>query len=227
MKKLKQISEQIKENITQFIEDAEKSESVFQKSISDMKQQIQKAKKLVATAIADEQKLKRAYREAIDAANRCENRVNILLQNNDDQEANELQQQSKKYLQLAHDLEQRILAQETVVAQLKTDLLEVYHRCNNTSNQVETLIQDQKHAKTRAEFYKVLAELEGIELDIDINQVVQKAEEIAKKAETEAKMWEQRNQRNILPTETTQEDFNVDEALAALKKDVLGSSQND
>lgn len=227
MKKLKQISEQIKENITQFIEDAEMSESVLEKSIADMKQQIQMAKKLVATAIADEQKLKRAYREAIDAANRCENRVNILLQNNDDQEANELQQQSKKYLQLAHDLEQRILAQETVVAQLKTDLLEVYHRCNNTSNQVETLIQDQKHAKTRAEFYKVLAELEGIELDIDINQVVQKAEEMAKKAESEARMWEQRNQRNILPTETTQNDFNVDEALAVLKKDILGSSQND
>lgn len=227
MKKLKQISEQIKENITQFIEDAEMSEPVLEKTIEDMKQQIQKAKKLVATAIADEQKLKRAYREAIDAANRCENRVDILLQNNDDQEANELQQQSKKYLQLAHDLEQRILAQETVVAQLKTDLLEVYHRCNNTSNQVETLIQDQKHAKTRAEFYKVLAELEGIELDIDINQVVQKAEKIAKKAESEAKMWEQRNQRNILPTETTQEDFNVDEALAVLKKDILGSSQND
>lgn len=227
MKRLKQITEQIKENITQFIEDAEMSEPVLEKTIEDMKQQIQKAKKLVATAIADEQKLKRAYREAIDAANRCENRVDILLQNNDDQEANELQQQSKKYLQLAHDFEQRILAQETVVAQLKTDLLEVYHRCNNTSNQVETLIQDQKHAKTRAEFYKVLAELEGIELDIDVNQVVQKAEKIAKKAESEAKMWEQRNQRNILPTETTQEDFNVDEALAVLKKDILGNSQND
>ncbi len=227
MKKLKQISEQIKENITQFIEDVEMSESVLEKSIEDMKQQIQKAKKLVATAIADEQKLKRAYREAIDAANRCENRVNILLQNNDDQEANELQQQSKKYLQLAHDLEQRILAQETVVAQLKTDLLEVYHRFNNTSNEVGTLIQDQEHAKTRAEFYKVLAELEGIELDIDINQVIQKAKKMVKKAESEAKMWEQRNQRNILPTETTQEDFNVDEALANLKKDILGSRQND
>lgn len=226
MKKLQQISEQIKENIRQFIEDAENSESVLDKTIADMKRQIQKAKKLVATAIADEQKLKRAYREAIDAANRCENRVNILLQNNDDQEANELQQQSKKYLQLAHDLEQRILAQETVVAQLKTDLLEIYHRFNNISNQVGTLIQDQEYAKTRAEFYKVLAEFEGIELGIDMNQVIQKAEKMTKKADTEAKMWEQRNLRNILSTETTQEDFNVDEVLADLKKDILGSRQN-
>ncbi len=223
MKRLKQISEQIKENINQFIEDAEKSESVLEKTITDMKQQIQKAKKLVATAIADEQKLKRAYREAIDAANRCGNRVDILLQNNDDQEANELQQQRKKYLQLAHDLEHRILAQETVVVQLKTELLEVYNRFNNISNQVEALIQDQEHAKTRTELYKVLAEFE----EIDIDQVVQNAEKMAKKAETEAKMWEQRYQRNMLPTETTHEDFNIDEALAVLKKDILGSSQND
>ncbi len=227
MKRLKQISEQIKENINQFIENAEKSESVLEKMITDMKQQIQKAKKLVATAIADEQKLKRAYREAIDAANRCENRVDILLQNNDDQEANELQQQRKKYLQLVHDLEHRILAQETVVAQLKTELLEVYNRFINISNQVDALIQNQEHASTRDEFYKVLAEFEDIELVIDIDQVVQNAEKMAKKAETEAKMWEQRNQRNMLSTETAQEDFNVDAALAALKKDILGSSQND
>ena len=227
MKRLKQISDKIKENINQFIEDAEMSESVLEKTITDMKQQIQKAKKLVATAIADEQKLKRAYREAIDAANRCENRVDILIQNNDDQEANELRQQSKKYLQLAHDLEHRILAQETAVVQLKTDLLEVYHRFNNTSNEVGALLQDQEQARTREEFYKVLAEVEDMGLGIDIDHVVQKTEEIAKKAETEAKMLEQRNQRNMLPTETTQEDFNVDVALAVLKKDILGSSQND
>lgn len=227
MKKIKQISEQIKENINQFIEDAENSESVVEKSLSDMKQQIQKAKELVATAIADEQKLKRTYREAIDAANRCDNRVNILLQNNNDQQANELQQQRKKYLQLAHDLEQRILAQETFVAQLKTDLLEVYHRFNNTSNQVQTLIQDQEHAKAREEFYKVLAVFEDMELGIDTDELVQIAEEKAVKAESEVKMWEHKKQRNIVPTEITQEDFNIDEALASLKKDILGSSQND
>ena len=227
MKKLKQISEQIKGNINQFIEDAEMSESVLEKMIVDMKHQIQKAKKLVATAISDEQKLKRAYREAIDASNRCKNRVDILLQNNDVQEANELQQQSKKYLQLAHDFEQRILAQETVVIQLKTELLEVYHRFNKTSIEVGALLQDQKHAKTREEFYKVLAEFEDMEIGIDIDQIAQKTEKIARKASTEARMWEQRSKLNTLPIETTQEDFNVDEALAVLKKDILGSSQND
>lgn len=227
MKKLRQLSEQIVENINQFIENAEDNDSHLNKAVEDMKKQIQAAKEIIAVAIADEQKLKRAYREAIDAYKRCEHRSNTLSQNNNEQHANEIRQQAKKYQELAHDLEQRIRAQETVVAQLKADLFEVYQRFNDTSNQIGTLIQDQEQARTQAEFYKVLAEFEDIELGIDIDHAVQKAEKIAKKAETEAKMWEQRYQQNIQPIEATQEDFNIDEALANLKRDILGSSQND
>ena len=69
MKRLKEISEQIRENINQFLEAVDGAESLLDKAIVDMKEHLDEAKDLVATAIAEEQGLKRAYQEAVDTAN--------------------------------------------------------------------------------------------------------------------------------------------------------------
>jgi phage shock protein A len=67
MKRLKEISEQIKESINQFIEEAENNESLLESTFVDMKKRLAKAKELVATAIAELQRLKQAYQESVDA----------------------------------------------------------------------------------------------------------------------------------------------------------------
>ena len=223
MKKLRQLSEQIMGNISQFIEDAENNNSTIDKTVEVMKKQIQNAKKIVATAIADEQKLKRAYREAIDAANRCEHRMNTLLQNNNEQQANEVRQQGKKYQELAHDLEQRIHAQETFITDLKTDLSEIYEQFRGTSSRAESLAHQQKQTKIRAEFHKLLAEFELI----DANATLTEAEQQLKQTEAKARMWEDKRQQKDVPRGMTETDFNIDEALVDLKREILGSSQND
>ncbi len=223
MKKLRQLSEQIMENINQFITDAENNDFSLENPVENMKKQIQAVKGIVATAIADEQKLKRAYREAIDAANRCGNRVDILLQNNDDQQAYEIRVQGKKYQELAHDLEQRIHAQETYIEELKVDLTEIYEQFRITSSRVDSLFHQQKQAETRAEFHRILAEFELI----DANTTLQQAQQKLEQSEVEVKRREDIKRKEEIPVETNDEDFNIDEALADLKKDILGSSQND
>ncbi len=223
MKKLRQLSEQIMGNINQFIEDAETNNSSIDTTVEVMKKQIQNAKKIVATAIADEQKLKRAYREAIDAANRCEHRMNTLLQNNNEQQASEVRQQGKKYQELAHDLEQRIHAQESFITDLKTDLSEIYEQFRGTSSRAESLAHQQKQTKIRAEFHKLLAEFELI----DANATLTEAEQQLQQAEAKARMWEDKRQQKDIPKGTIETDFNIDEALADLKREILGSSQND
>ncbi len=216
MKKLRQLSEQIMENINQFIENTEDNDMHLDNAVEAMRKQIQNAKTIVATAIADAQKLKRAYREAIDAANRCEHRINTLLENNSEQHANEIRQQGKKYQELAHDLGQRIHAQETFIAELKTDLLEIYETFRSTSSRAESLSHQQKQTQTRAEFYKILAEFDLI----DANTTLQQAQRKLEQSEAEVKKREDSKRKSG-------EDFNIDEALADLKKDILNSSQND
>ncbi len=223
MKRLKQISAQIKENIDQFVEAAENNKSPLEKTIVDMKRRIAEAKELVAAAIAEEQRLKQAYREAVDEAKMWRKKVDAALHNNNKERANEIQQREQQYLQQANDLKQQIHAQEAVVADLKTALYEFYQQFRDAAKRAETLSQRRKQAETRAEFYKLLAEFDLP----DDNIVFQQAEQELKKTEAKAEMWEERSRRATDQMEIPEKDSDLDETLAALKSDILGSSQND
>ena len=59
MKGLKEISEQIRDGIIQFIEAVDGSRSVVDRAILDMKARLLRQKTSVATGIAEEQRLKR------------------------------------------------------------------------------------------------------------------------------------------------------------------------
>ena len=219
MKRLKQISEQIKENIDQFIAAAENNQSPLEKVIVDMKKRIAEAKELVATAIAEEQRLRQAYHEATETAQVWNEKVDATLQDGQTKNVKDAQQ----HLQRAHDLERQIHAQEAVVSDLKTALYEFYQQFRDAAKRAETLSQRQKQAETRAEFYKLLAEFDLP----DDNSTFQQAEQKLKETEAKAKMWEEQNRRAASQTETPEVDSDLDQALAALKSDILGSSQND
>ena len=216
MKKLRQLSDQIMDHINQFIENAEDNETHLYNTVEEMRKQIQAAKEIVASAIVDEQQLKRAYREAIDAYNRCENRINTLLQNNNEQHVDEIRQQAKKYQHLAHDLEQRIHAQETFIQELKTDLSEIYQIFRSISYQTESLSHKQKQTQIRTEFQKILTEFDLIDVDTALKRDQEKLE----MSEVDVKNLEDNKRKS-------DQDFNIDDALADLKREILGSSQND
>ena len=101
MKTLKEISEQIRENINQFLEAVDGAESLLDKAIVDMKEHLDEAKDLVATAIAEEQGLKRAYQEAVDTANMWGEKADAALQNRDIARASEARQRNRHYLDVA------------------------------------------------------------------------------------------------------------------------------
>lgn len=221
MKGLKEISEQIREGITQFIEAADGSEPLIDKAILDMKKRLAAAKDLIATAIAEEQRLKRAYQDAIDTAETWGKRADDALQREDHGRASEAQQHKQKYQCLADDYKRQIDAQEAVVVRLKTALHEFYHQFQDAVKRAETLCQRQKQADTRAKLYKLLFD----EIGNDVSKVFKQAEQKLKMTETEAKMWEDKSCQTTTETETTGDNFNLDQALAALKEDVLGSDR--
>jgi len=223
MKRLIAISEQITERINQFIEDLEKNGSILDKTIYDMKKRINAAKEHVAVAIAGEKKLKRTYEEIVDKVRMWDEIVNAAMDDGDDVRANEAKQHKEQLIQRTKDLEQRIHTQETVVTELKTELLEFYLKLKNASENVESMSHNKKQAETRAAFYKVLAEFDSH----DAKNAFQQAEQELQAAEKEAKKWEERSQKNSMKSETLEKKSNIDEALAAIKRDILGDSQND
>lgn len=226
MKGLKEISEQIRESIAQFVEAVDGTESLLDKIIFDMRNRIAEAKDLVATAMAEEQRLKRAYQEAIDTAEIWGKEVDTASQMDDPGRASKARERERQHLLRADDYKRQIDVQETVVARLKAALHEFYHEFRDTVKRSETLCQRQKQAETRAEFYKKVYQLLFNELDTNVSKVFEQAEQKLKATEAEAEMWEgKRHQTTTADSETTGDNFNLDQALAELKDDVLGSGR--
>jgi len=221
VKGLKEISEQIREGITEFIEAVDGTDSLLDRTILDMKNRLAEAKDLVATAMAEEQRLKRAYQEAIDTAEIWGKKADDALQTNNHARANEARQTKEQHLRLADDYKRQIDAQKAVVVCLKTTLHEFYHQFQDAVKRAETLCQRQKQANTRAKLYKLLFD----EIHNDVSKVFKQAEQKLKAAEAEAEIWEDKSRSATADTEPAGDNFNLDQALAELKDDVLGSGR--
>ena len=219
MKRLKEISEQIRQNINQFLETVDGAESLLDKAIVEIKEQLDEAKDLVATAIAEEQRLKRAYQEAVDTANLWSEKADVALQNRDMTRASEAQQRKRHQLNLAEGYRRQIAAQTTVVTSLKTALHEFYQQFQSAAGHAETLSHRQKQAETRAELYKLITAAESA-----ISMTLAASEQKLKMAEEKAEIWENRNRRDAADVKRNVDDSKLDRTLAELKNDVLGSN---
>ena len=94
-----------------------------------------------------------------------------------------------------------------------------YHQFQDAVKRAEILSQRQKQAYTRATLYQVLFD----EIRNDVSKVFKQAEQKLKATEAEAEMWEgKRPPTTAAEPETTGDTFNLDQALAELKDDVLG-----
>ena len=220
MKRLKEISEQIRENINQFLEAVDGAESLLDKAIVDMKEHLDEAKDLVATAIAEEQGIKRAYQEAVDTANMWGEKADVALQNRDIARASEARQRNRYYLDVADGYKRQIAAQKAVVTSLKTALHEFYQQFQSAAGHAETLSHRQKQAETRAELYKLIAAAEN-----SISTALAQSEQKLKTAEEKAEIWEDRNRRDAADVKKKADGSNLDQTLAELKSDVLGSNR--
>ena len=220
MRKLKEISEQIRESIIQFVEETDSPESVLDKTVIDMKKRIFAAKELVAAAIAEEQRLKQVCQEAVDAAEVWAKKADDALQNQDIAAVQEARQNKQQQIQRANDCERQILTQQAVVSTLRTALNEFYQQFQNTVKRAETLHHHQKQAETRVELHKLLTEIKPY-----VSDALEQAERKLKKTETEAELWEERNRQTEPQSETNGDALNLDQEIAKLKEDILGNKE--
>ena len=223
MKGFKEISEQIRDGITRFIETVDGTESALDKTIVNMKERLAEAKDLVATAIAEEQRLKRAYQAALDSAEIWSKKADAASQVEDLERADAARQRQQQYLSRAADYKRQMNAQEAVVDRLKTALHDFYHRFRDAVKRAETLCYRQKQTETRAKLYKLLFD----EIDNDVSKAFEQAEQKLKATEVEADVWERKRHHTTPETETTSEKTDLDQALTDLKNDILGSRGND
>ncbi|MCG9133772.1 PspA/IM30 family protein [Candidatus Poribacteria bacterium] len=221
MKRIKGISEQVRESITQFLEAVEGPESFLNAAIHDMKKRLAEAKELVATAIAEEQRLKRAYQEAVDAAKVWDTKADTAEQEGNQARVSEARQRTQQYMTRADGYKHQIDAQAAVVARLKSALHEFYQQFRDAAEQAEELRQRQKQAETHTELYQVLSD----EVANGVSEALERMEQKLKTTEAKAKNLEGKSRQTITRTEMTEDSLNLDQVLAELKDDVLGSGR--
>ena len=221
MKGIKEISEQIRESISEFLEAVDGTESFLDAAILNMKKRLAEAKELIATAIAEEQRLKRAYQEAVDAAKVWDNKANIAEQEGNHIRASEAQQRKQQYTIRADDYKHQIDAQAAAVARLKSALHEFYQQFRDAAERAEELHQRQKQAETRTELYQVLSD----EATNGVSEALERAEQKLKVTEAKAENLEGESRQTTTRTEMAEDSLNLDQALAELKDDVLGSGR--
>lgn len=212
--------EQLKKNINQFLAEAESAEFVLNKTVLDMKKRLSEAKALVATAMAEEQRLLKAYRKTVDTAKEWGQKADIALRNADTATARDALQHQHRQKQLANRYKNRLAEQKERVASLKTALREFYQQFQNAAKLAETLGHRQKQAEARAKLYQLLNAA-----DTDVSKAFEQAEQKLKEAEAKAEIWEEQHRRAATHVENTEDGFNLDEALAELKRDILDSGQ--
>ena len=219
MKRIKEISEQIRDGITRFIEAVDDTESALDKTILDMKERLAEAKDLVATAIAEEQRLKRAYQEARDAAEIWRKKAHAASQAEDLESASDARQRQRQHLLRADDYKRQMNIQAAVVDRLKTAIHSFYHRFREAVKRAEILCYYQKRIETRAKLYKLLSD----EVDNNVSKALEQAEQKLEATAAEAEVWERKFLHTTTEAETTGDATHLDQALTKLKEEVFGS----
>lgn len=223
MKKLKHLSEQIKENIDKLIESETEKKPTLEMMILDMKNRINIAKGIIGNALAVKEKMKHAYSDAIDAQENWQRIVDLDITNADSKKADEARQKLQQHQERVNELEKQIRHQETIVSELKSVLISYHRQFKDASERAESLIQKQYQARLQTEFYQLFAESDNS----DDSHAFEQAEIHLKNTEAEVELLKKQNNNITEKAENNKKDFNVDEALAALKNEILGSNNND
>ncbi|MYB64965.1 hypothetical protein F4X73_09775 [Candidatus Poribacteria bacterium] len=149
--------------------------------------------------------------------------VDAAITDDDNQKADEARQNLNQQQQRVNDFENQIHLQETVMSELKAKLISYHRQFKTASERAESLTQQQKQAELQAEFYQLFAESENP----DDSHAFKQAEIRLKETEAKAELWKERNQKTREKVEKSEKDLNMDEALAALKDEILGNNKND
>lgn len=214
MKNLKEIASQFREEVYTFLDiKTQVAKSGIAKTIDDMKARLAAGKELVAAAMAEEERLKRAYQEAVTAAKAWGDKADAALKKGQTALAREaLQQQQKSRSHLAR-LHEQLETQKGVVVNLKATLQEYYRQFQNAVERSDFLQARQKQAATRVDFYQIFNRNPE-------EAVFKEAEQQLKETEAQADSLQN---ADVAPKPSSEGGKqNVDAALAQLKDDVLG-----
>src|SRR5262245_6174733 len=156
---LDRIATVIRSNLNALINQAEDPEKMLDQILIDMRQQLQEAKREVATAIADEKRLAAQLEAAQEQVREWDRRAVLAVQRGEEELAREALRRKAEQQQLAVGYQSQWEAQRTSTESLKQALRMLSEKIDEASRKKNLLIARQKRAEAQKHIHEVMTGL--------------------------------------------------------------------
>ena len=147
----------IKANINALIGRAEDPEKVLDQLVMDMRGQLAKTKQEVATSIADEKKLLAQVDKEKKAAEDCEQRAMLAVQEGRDDLAKQALLRQNEHMQAAQQLHETWVRHKSDVEKLKASLRQLNDKIEEAKRKKNLLVARQKRAKAQRHIQETMS----------------------------------------------------------------------
>lgn len=177
----------LKSNINDLISRAEDPEKMLTQIILDMRDQLGKAKREVAAAIADERRLKQQLDEEVKQTRDWEQRAMLAVREGRDDLAKQALVRHQEHAERAASLEQTWRSQAAEIDKLKGSLRQLNEKIDEAKRKRNLLVAKQKRAQAQRRIHDTMSGLSDTSAFEAFNRMAEKIEDSERRlvAETE------------------------------------------
>jgi phage shock protein A len=214
----------LKSNINDLIARAENPEKMLNQIILDMRDQLAKAKREVAAAIADERKLRAQLDDEIKQTRDWEHRAMLAVKEGRDDLAKQALIRQQEHAQRAATLEQTWGAQAQETEKLKNSLRQLNDKIEEAKRKRNLLIAKQKRAQAQRRIHETMSGLSDTSAFEAFNRMAEKIEESERRSVAHAEVAEALSgdtlEQEFVRLESGGGDEDVEDRLLALKHEM-------
>ena len=218
------LSTLIKSNINDLISRAENPEKMLNQIIVDMRDQLAKAKREVAAAIADERKLRSQLDDEVKQAKDWEQRAMLAVKEGRDDLAKQALVRHQEHRERAGAIDQTWRAQAQETEKLKASLRQLNDKIDEAKRKRNLLIAKQKRAQAQRRIHETMSGLSDTSAFEAFNRMADKIDEDERRnlaaAEVDAELGGDTLETEFLRLETGPGGAGVEDQLLALKTEM-------
>ncbi|MDT8341974.1 MAG: PspA/IM30 family protein [Longimicrobiales bacterium] len=216
------LSTLLKSNINDLINRAENPEKMLNQIILDMRDQLAKAKREVAAAIADERKLRSQLDDEVKQAKEWEQRAMLAVREGRDDLAKQALVRHREHAERAGAIEQTWRGQAAETEKLKASLRQLNEKIDEAKRKRNLLIAKQKRAQAQKRIHETMSGLSDTSAFEAFNRMADKIEETERRslaaAEVDEALTGDTLDSEFMRLEAGSADEGVEDRLLALKQ---------
>ena len=171
------LSTVIKSNINDLISRAENPEKMLNQIILDMRDQLAKAKREVAAAIADERKLRSQLDDEVKQTRQWEHRAMLAVKEGRDELAKQALMRQGEHAERAAALDTTWQAQASETEKLKGSLRQLNDKIEEAKRKRNLLVAKQRRAQAQRRIHETMSGLSNTSAFDAFNRMAEKIEE--------------------------------------------------